>query len=537
MDLASIFALLALISGIASITLSVIVLLNGKKNRTKFVFSFLTLCLGWWSISYFFWLSADEKDVAHFWVGMLNIGSTFIPVAYYHWITVLLDKKRAPFLIFGYIITGVFAFFSFSHWYFDDLVSISGFLYWPHAGALYIYYIIFIYFGFYFLSISEIVRALGQERFSDNQKSIFRIILIAFSISLAAGATNFPLWFGVEILPYGNFVLIFVHVFLISYAMVKYDFMEMKLLYAQLFTGLILTTSLINIFLSSTTSEIVLETFTFSILLGFSYILVKSSKDEIRQKEELLKLSNELQRANTELKRLDKAKSEFISIASHQLRTPLTAIKGYISLILEGAYGENEDKKDDALNKIFLANERLIQLVEDLLNITRIESGRLELHLEDNVQVEEIVHELYDMFILRAQDKKLDFVFDEPDKALSAIKADRAKLREVISNLIDNAIKYTNEGFVHVSMEEDNGMIRIIVEDSGVGISDESMKTLFTKFSRGTDSAKIYTEGTGLGLYVGKNLVESQGGRVYAESEGTGKGSQFIVEMPVQKNK
>ncbi|PID52381.1 MAG: hypothetical protein CR972_01705 [Candidatus Moraniibacteriota bacterium] len=537
MNLVNIFALLAFISGITSVTLSVIVLLNGKRDKIKFIFSFLTLCLGWWSISYFLWMSSNIEKYAYFWVGMLNIGSTFIPIAYYHWITVLLNKKRTKFLICGYAISFLFSLFSFSHFYFEDLVEIGGFLYWPQAGPLYIYYIFIIYFGFYFLSISELYLAISREKFTKNQKSILKIIFGAFSISLAAGATNFPLWFGIEILPYGNFILIFVHVFLISYAMVKYNFMEMKLLYTQLFTGLILIISLINIFLSSSNSEILLEVFIFIILLGFSYILIKSSKDETRKKEELFKLSNELKRANIELKRLDKAKSEFISIASHQLRTPLTAIKGYISLILEGAYGKDEDRKEEAFNKIFLANERLIQLVEDLLNITRIESGRLELHLEDKVQVEEIVEELRDMFILRAQEKNLDFVVETADKLLSPIKADRAKLREVISNLIDNAIKYTKEGFVHVSMEEDNGMIRVIVEDSGMGISEESMKTLFTKFSRGTDSSKIYTEGTGLGLYVGRNLVESQGGRVYAESEGVGKGSRFIVEMPMQRNK
>lgn len=529
------FSVLALISGIASITLSVIALFNGKRSMIQMVFGFLTLCLGWWSISYFFWLGAESRGVAYFWVGMLNIGATFIPLAYYHWIVTLLNKKRKAVLILGYVVVAIFSSFSFSKLYFVDLVEIAGFPYWPKAGDLYIYYIVLIYFGFYILSIFELIRAILQDKFPANQKSIIKIILIAFSISLAAGATNFPLWFGIELLPYGNFILIFVHVFLISYAMVKYNFMDMRLLYAQLFTGLILTISLMSILLSSTPSEIMLETFTFLILLGFSYILVKSSKEEIRQREELFRLSSELKRANVELKRLDKAKSEFISIASHQLRTPLTAIKGYISLILEGAYGKNANKTDDALNKIFLANERLIQLVEDLLNITRIESGRLEYRFEDNVQVDEIVEELKDMFILRAQDKKLDFVVKLPDKQVSPIKADRSKLREVVSNLIDNAIKYTKEGFVHVSVEEEKNVIRVVVEDSGVGISPESMRTLFAKFSRGTDSSKIHTEGTGLGLYVGKNLIESQGGSIYAESEGMNKGSRFIIEMPIRQ--
>lgn len=288
-----------------------------------------------------------------------------------------------------------------------------------------------------------------------------------------------------------------------------------------------------GIFMSDNLTDYIINTLFFLGTLCILYILKKSFDQEIAEKEEVFKLTKELDRANTELRRLDRAKSEFISIASHQLRTPLTAIKGYISLILEGAYGANSPKTEDALNKVFLANERIIQLVEDLLNITRIESDKLEYHYVEDVQVEDVLEELNDLFVLRVKEKNLDFQMDIPEKRLPPIKADRSKLREVISNLIDNAIKYTNEGYVHVSVEHKRKFIRITIEDSGVGISPESLRSLFRKFSRGTDDTKMYTEGTGLGLYVGKSLIESQGGRVYAKSDGVGKGSQFIVEMPI----
>ncbi|MEA3323303.1 MAG: HAMP domain-containing sensor histidine kinase [Patescibacteria group bacterium] len=288
-----------------------------------------------------------------------------------------------------------------------------------------------------------------------------------------------------------------------------------------------------GIFISDNITDYIVNTLFFLGILCISYVLKKCLDQEIAKKEEVVKLTKDLDRANIELRRLDRAKSEFISIASHQLRTPLTAIKGYISLILEGAYGTNSPKTEDALNKVFLANERIIQLVEDLLNITRIESGKLEYHYVDDVQVEEVLEELKDLFVLRVKEKNLDFQIEYPKKKLPLIKADRSKLREVISNLIDNAIKYTNKGYVHVSVKHKRKFVRITVEDSGVGISSESLRSLFKKFSRGTDDTKMYTEGTGLGLYVGKSLIESQGGRVYAKSDGIGKGSQFIVEMPV----
>jgi signal transduction histidine kinase len=320
-----------------------------------------------------------------------------------------------------------------------------------------------------------------------------------------------------------------------AYIIVQYGAMDIKLARAQaLVWSLIFLIGAQFFFIHSNTNK-VLNSIAFVLVCIIGYGVVKSVKREEMQKDRLMKFSKDLARANAELKRLDNAKSEFISIASHQLRTPLTAIKGYISLILEGAYGENTDKTDDALNKIFLANERLIQLVEDMLNLTRIESGRLEYRLEDDVHVEDILNELKDMFILRAQDKKLELEIQMPDGQLPAIKADKSKLREVISNLMDNAIKYTKEGFVHVIAQKDGNIVRIIIKDSGMGISEESLKTLFAKFSRGTDSTKVYTDGSGLGLYVGKNLIESQGGHIYAKSDGVDKGSEFIIEMPIAK--
>jgi signal transduction histidine kinase len=364
-------------------------------------------------------------------------------------------------------------------------------------------------------------------------KQIAIIILSASIISWVSGASNFPLWFGINILPFGNF-LVFIYVFLFGYAMMKYNLMNIKLAFTQVLILLVNAFAIIIIFTSSTPTEYVIKILFAIMVFILSYFLHKSFDNIADQRKQLEKSTAEIKRSNKELKRLDKAKSEFISIASHQLRTPLTAIKGYISLMLEGAYGEVSPEIETALNKVFLANERIIQLVEDLLNITRMDSGRLEYHYDDNVQIEDILEELKDTFVLRLKEKDLDFKIELPDKKLPPIRADKSKLREVISNLIDNAIKYTKEGYVHVTVEQKRKFIRITVKDSGVGISKESLKSLFTKFSRGTDNTKVYTEGTGLGLYVGKSLIEEQGGRIYAKSGGMDKGSEFIVEMPIQ---
>jgi len=288
----------------------------------------------------------------------------------------------------------------------------------------------------------------------------------------------------------------------------------------------------IQIFTFKTINDLILNIISFIFIGGFSIFLMKSIRRQLQRKEELQLMANQLSRANQRLKKLDRAKSEFISIASHQLRTPLTAVKGFISLILEGSYGKVEPSIQNALNKVYLSNERLIQLVEDLLSISRMESGRMEYKLR-KWDIEEIIQEVYDLFIIRVREKGLELTFTKPEKKLPQITVDGSKIREVISNLVDNAIKYTQEGFIQITLEQKEQNIRISIQDSGIGVLPEDINTLFGKFERGKDTDRLHADGTGLGLYVGKNMIEAHKGRIWVESEGRDKGSKFIVELPV----
>ena len=233
------------------------------------------------------------------------------------------------------------------------------------------------------------------------------------------------------------------------------------------------------------------------------------------------------------MEELDKQKSEFISIASHQLRTPLTAIRGYISLALEGAYGKVQGTPiEDIMNKMYTIDLRLSQLVEDLLNVSKIEAGKVQYKWE-NVTLEPVVSELYDMFTVLAEKKGLKLHFNKPESVLPTMKIDVNKIKEILSNLIDNAIKYTEHGSVTIHIEQDATVARIVIEDTGIGISKEDVDRLFGKFIRTETTQKMDSGGSGLGLFVGKTFVEGHGGRVYATSEGVGKGSSFIVELPL----
>jgi signal transduction histidine kinase len=161
-----------------------------------------------------------------------------------------------------------------------------------------------------------------------------------------------------------------------------------------------------------------------------------------------------------------------------------------------------------------------------------MEAGRMEYKFEPH-HVEKILIELFDTFSFAATSKNLDFKLDLPEYHLHSVQIDKQKIQEVFSNLIDNAIKYTQEGGIvmTVSQNQDNQKIRITVKDTGIGIPASEIPFLFSKFSRGKDINRLHANGTGLGLYVAKNIIEAHKGKIWIESEGEGKGTMFVVEL------
>jgi len=256
---------------------------------------------------------------------------------------------------------------------------------------------------------------------------------------------------------------------------------------------------------------------------GFSVTLQKEVERQTAQ----------LKEANIELQKLDKAKSDFISIASHQLRTPLTAIKGFTSMILEGSYGRVTNVVRDKLEKILESSERLVRLVNDLLDLSHMEGGKIEYHF-DKVDFDAMVKSVVEELTPQAEKKKLKFKWATPDENIW-VWADEQKLRQVAMNLIDNAIKYTPQGSVEVTLARVDGNVQMAVKDTGMGMKEGEAENLFQKFVRGQEASRYHTEGAGIGLYVARQLIEAQKGQVWAESEGENKGSTFFIKMPEMK--
>jgi len=335
--------------------------------------------------------------------------------------------------------------------------------------------------------------------------------------------------FGLE--QYGLFGMTVFMGFL-AYLIVKFKAFNIKMIATQaLAVAMVILIASQFAYVQNFTNKI-LTGITLALSIIGGWMLVQSVKLEVQRKEQLQEMTDKLASANDKLRTLDNAESEFISIASHQLRTPLTAVKGYGSLLLEGSYGKVTEKQKDVLNKMYQSNERLITLVEDMLNLSRIESGRMEYKFE-KVKIEELLSETYDTFILRAKERGLTLEMVKNEKPLPEVMTDRNKIREIISNFTDNAIKYTPSGGVKIKAFEKDGKLTVAVSDTGIGIPKDEIPYLFEKFSRGKDVSRLNAGGTGLGLHVGIKMIEELHGRIWIESAGTGKGSTFFVELPV----
>jgi signal transduction histidine kinase len=259
------------------------------------------------------------------------------------------------------------------------------------------------------------------------------------------------------------------------------------------------------------------------------YEEVKAFAGELKKKVEERTL--QLREANTQLRHLDKAKTLFLSIASHQLRTPLTGIRGFLSMILQGDFGTGLPAKvREILEEVYANTTHLIRLVSTFLNVSRIEAGHLSL-MKVEYDLIPMAQKTVNELKFEAQSKGLKLSFECKEKKVIA-NIDADKIEDVLVNLTDNAIKYTDKGWVRVRLIDRGAKVRFEVEDTGQGLNQEEIKTLFNKFVRGDRAPKLHTDGSGLGLFIAKRIVEMHKGHIGVTSPGVGKGSLFWFEVP-----
>jgi len=259
--------------------------------------------------------------------------------------------------------------------------------------------------------------------------------------------------------------------------------------------------------------------------------VVRDITDRRRAEAQINSLNENLERRNREVERANQLKSEFLASMSHELRTPLNAIIGFSDLLQEQSAGEVNEKQQRYLNHISHGARRLLTLINDILNLSKIEAGRMDLRLEKLLlpdDIEEVFTAVRPLAVAKGQ--HLD-IHVSPGIELHA---DKSRLKQILENLLSNAVKFTPAGgSITVEAHAEGTLLRLAVRDTGIGIQPDEIESIFETFHQAAATTKGIREGTGLGLAITKRLVELHRGRIWVESE-VGQGSRFSVEMPLR---
>jgi signal transduction histidine kinase len=486
----------------------------GKTAQNR-IWGLFCLAVFVWGVSFYFIASTSSPQVARFWWIISHIGVILIPVLFIQFVYEFLGKKNNAFLTCVYALGVLFLFADlYTNWIINQMSFVFGQFYYDSPPALlypefFIFFQVLIIYGHYLLY--RAYRRSRDELFRQQIRHFFMATLVGF---LGGGASFGPV-FGFDVYP-TTILTVPLYPVIVGYAILKYRLFDMKVVTAQIIAAVIFIFTFVRFLTSTGPIDYLLNGGLVVIALALGVYLIRSVMHEVELREEIEKLSNE--------------KSEFMTFASHEIRNPITAMRGYASLIFDGTVGEVSPQVQDVAQKILVNGDTVLSLISEFLNKSKVELGQISYSVTD-VDIEKTIRSIVEGFKAHALENGLSLEVKIDFPGLMA-KADEAKLREVVGNLIDNSLKYTKKGGVVVEVEKRNGMARVIISDTGVGIAPETLPNLFQKFSR-ADAQKMNLLGTGLGLYLAKTFIEGMGGKIWAESDGKDKGSRFIIELHI----
>ncbi len=519
------FAVSGLVNALTAASFGVLVFFKNRRERQNQIFLLMTAALALWGIAYWRWLSSHDVETALFWVRFLAVGSVFIPVFFLDWVTVLLQcgKKLRDFVALAYLGSVAVSAFALSDYFIAGIGPKLWFPFWPTAGTLYTAYFWILYTGVVLWSVHELYHGWRDEKDPMRRGQILYVFWGAV-LGFGGGFTNFLLWFDIPIAPYGNF-LVAAFPFLLGFSVIRYGLFNAKAIATEIlvfFTALIL---FIQFVLSNSIVEYVLRGIFFAAVSALGILLIRSVYKEVKQREQIQKLAEELALAN-------KGQEELIHTVSHEVKGGLAQAGAAFAAILEDDYAGNPEAMKSMLREALASNKEDAGRLEQTLMAFNPRLGT-ETYDVQEFNLREALMETVNHLKSEAEAKNLTLEVHADEKEKFTIKGDRAKIASrVLHNLIENAILYTPAGAVTVALRKTGGKVLLEVKDSGVGITLDDMHTLFTKGGRGKDAMKVNAHSTGNGLYLAKTVVEKHNGRIWAESEGMGKGSTFFMELP-----
>ena len=493
----------------------------------------LSISAAVWATGYLGMINATSLEAANSFNIILHYAAIMVPVSFIFFVAdfTRMSKRYRKVL---FLSAGICLFFLLTNhsYVLDGVQQKFLFDYVPNTGPLYfpflLYYVLAALFSWYIL--------LQAIYITENQDRLRYSFMLATSVTgFVGGGSVFFYTFNIDLAPYPIILWMFYPI-VVTYASIRHELFNTRAIAAELFIAALWFVLLIRLILAQTFTDFLIDFLTLLSTIGLGILFIRSVRKEIINREKGERLARYLANANARLRELDKQKTEFVSIASHQLRSPIAAIKGYASLVVEGSYGKVPTKLEEPLNRILDSGQRIGIMVDDFLNVTRIEQGRMTYNMtpqEVCVLLESVAQEL--QVVAKEKGIALSVVCEDEGQAI--VLADEGKLKQIFSNLIDNALKYTPEGSVTVYVEtlQDKDRVLVKLVDTGIGIAPDEVKNLFQKFNRASNANKVNVLGTGLGLYIAREIIKAHQGWIDVQSEGLGKGSTFTVDLPLHR--
>lgn len=502
-----------------------------KKSKTSAkIFTAFAFLLGFWLISSLItWVGSDYHLISFFWSLLDLTNILFFAVG-----TLLVLQVSLPTKVGWPVTLGLLSLSIPAFWLTATGQSVTGF-YQPvceaYGSEWLPQYKLFVEIAYTAIALFAVSLSTLRTKDADRRAEVLLIGLPMALFFLVFGITEY--YSSVTGIYEVNLYSLFAAPVLfapIVYSMLRYQVAKFATVGVRLISLVAVGLIAVQFFFIQNKTNFIINGVTLVLVAIFSGVLIRSARREAKLRERAEALSKNLEIANLRLLELDKQKTEFVSLASHQLRGPLTAIKGYASMLNEGDYGALPMSAMEILGRIQKSAHDMAILITDYLDVTRIELGKVK-YAPERFSLRDLLSEV-EKELLPNTPKDLTLTIEEGADP-RFVFADRNKIKQVIGNLIDNSVKYTPKGAVTVSLTRREGYARIEVKDNGVGINKSSLPQLFQKFARAQNASKSNIKGTGLGLYIAKTIADYHRGHISAASEGEGKGSTFIFELPL----
>jgi len=530
----------AILGGAITIFLGLLVFLHNRHGAANAIFIFQSLVGGVWAVVNYFSVVAPPGS-ALFWIRLVIFFAVPYVFLFFLFVQNFPENKfiEKKFSFWGTLACMILMMaLAISPFVFTAINIVNGGIF-PVPGPLIVVFAPILVLFFLLTTVQVFRKFFQKDKILRKQWiAIGSGFLIAYFLLIFLVFLRVVVFNDTTFVPYS--ALFIIPIFMgAAYAILREHLFNVKVVAAEVMTFFLLFASFIEVLNAQGDFGVIIGLFVVVFTIIFGTLLIQSVLHEVQQREELEKLDKELQQKNVQLDELSHFKSELLSLASHQIRSPLAAIKGFGTLIVGGSYGPVPDVIKSKVEQMDKSADSLIGLINTLLDVRKVEEGKMDYQMA-RTDLNKIVHDVVDLLKPLAETKKLEFKFDSPGHEVP-VNADAEKLKQVVQNLTDNAIKYTPNGFVHVELKEEPPTAPgqaptaiVTVSDSGVGFSPNLAPHLFEEFIR-DERVKKQILGTGLGLYIARKIAEAHGGTVWAESAGEGKGSAFHVKVPEVK--